>query len=278
MRAIRKINNNVAVCVDGSGRELIAFGKGIGFREMPYELDLSAIDRTFYDISEQYQPMFSEISAPLIELAAQIIDRAKAELPYELNPNINITLADHISFCLERLEKGIRIRMPLAYDMAIAYPLEMQLARQTLERVRLATGVALPEEELSGVAMAFINARLDDKPDTSAEAAVDAAAALRDVTGLIEKTMKLSIDSSSFNYARFATHFQYLVERINSGGQMASENVSLAPSLREEFPAVADCVEAIAGYFQTRWSSPVNEEEKMYLILHVNRICQKQGL
>ncbi len=278
MRAIRKINNNVAVCVDGSGRELIAFGKGIGFREMPYELDLSAIDRTFYDISEQYQPMFSEISAPLIELAAQIIDRAKAELPYELNPNINITLADHISFCLERLEKGIRIRMPLAYDMAIAYPLEMQLARQTLERVRLATGVALPEEELSGVAMAFINARLDDKPDTSAEAAVDAAAALRDVTGLIEKTMKLSIDRSSFNYARFATHFQYLVERINSGGQMASENVSLAPSLREEFPAVADCVEAIAGYFQTRWSSPVNEEEKMYLILHVNRICQKQGL
>lgn len=278
MRAIRKINNNVAVCVDGSGRELIAFGKGIGFREMPYELDLSAIDRTFYDISEQYQPMFSEISAPLIELAAQIIDRAKAELPYELNPNINITLADHISFCLERLEKGIRIRMPLAYDMAIAYPLEMQLARQTLERVRLATGVALPEEELSGVAMAFINARLDDKPDTSAEAAVDAAAALRDVTGLIEKTMKLSIDRSFFNYARFATHFQYLVERINSGGQMASENVSLAPSLREEFPAVADCVEAIAGYFQTRWSSPVNEEEKMYLILHVNRICQKQGL
>ncbi len=278
MRAIRKINNNVAVCVDGSGRELIAFGKGIGFREMPYELDLSAIDRTFYDISEQYQPMFSEISAPLIELAAQIVDRAKAELPYELNPNINITLADHISFCLERLEKGIRIRMPLAYDMAIAYPLEMQLARQTLERVRLATGVALPEEELSGVAMAFINARLDDKPDTSAEAAVDAAAALRDVTGLIEKTMKLSIDRSSFNYARFATHFQYLVERINSGGQMASENVSLAPSLREEFPAVADCVEAIAGYFQTRWSSPVNEEEKMYLILHVNRICQKQGL
>ena len=126
--------------------------------------------------------------------------------------------------------------------------------------------------------MAFINARLDDKPDTSAEAAVDAAAALRDVTGLIEKTMKLSIDRSSFNYARFATHFQYLVERINSGGQMASENVSLAPSLREEFPAVADCVEAIAGYFQTRWSSPVNEEEKMYLILHVNRICQKQGL
>lgn len=278
MRAIRKINNNVAVCVDGSGRELIAFGKGIGFREMPYELDLSAIDRTFYDISEQYQPMFSEISAPLIELAAQIVDRAKAELPYELNPNINITLADHISFCLERLEKGIRIRMPLAYDMAIAYPLEMQLARQTLERVRLATGVALPEEELSGVAMAFINARLDDKPDTSAEAAVDAAAALRDVTGLIEKTMKLSIDRSSFNYARFATHFQYLVERINSGGQMASENVSLVPSLREEFPAVADCVEAIAGYFQTRWSSPVNEEEKMYLILHVNRICQKQGL
>lgn len=29
MLAIKKINNNVAVCKDGNGCELIAFGKGI---------------------------------------------------------------------------------------------------------------------------------------------------------------------------------------------------------------------------------------------------------
>ncbi len=31
MKVIKKINNNVALCVDNHKKELIAFGKGIGF-------------------------------------------------------------------------------------------------------------------------------------------------------------------------------------------------------------------------------------------------------
>ena len=51
MQVIKKINNNFAICVDGEGNELIAFGKGIGFPKVPYEIeDLSVINRTFYDI------------------------------------------------------------------------------------------------------------------------------------------------------------------------------------------------------------------------------------
>ena len=38
MKVIKKINNNVAVCIDNDGHELIAFGKGIGFPKIPYEL------------------------------------------------------------------------------------------------------------------------------------------------------------------------------------------------------------------------------------------------
>ena len=48
MKVIKKINNNVALCLDGNQRELIAFGKGIGFKPIPYELtDLSVIERTY---------------------------------------------------------------------------------------------------------------------------------------------------------------------------------------------------------------------------------------
>ena len=32
MRVLKAINNNVVSCVDDSGRELIAMGKGLGFR------------------------------------------------------------------------------------------------------------------------------------------------------------------------------------------------------------------------------------------------------
>lgn len=48
MEVYKKINNNVALARDAKGRELVVFGKGIGFVSMPYELtDLSRIQRTF---------------------------------------------------------------------------------------------------------------------------------------------------------------------------------------------------------------------------------------
>lgn len=51
MEVYKKINNNVALARDAKGRELVVFGKGIGFASMPYELtDLSRIQRTFYDV------------------------------------------------------------------------------------------------------------------------------------------------------------------------------------------------------------------------------------
>ena len=53
MKVVKKINNNVAICLDSNNCELVAFGKGIGFPKMPYEIqDLSLIDRTFYDLVE----------------------------------------------------------------------------------------------------------------------------------------------------------------------------------------------------------------------------------
>ena len=52
MRAIQRINHNAAICEDGAGRQLIALGRGIGFGDMPHEVDLDVITRTFYGIDK----------------------------------------------------------------------------------------------------------------------------------------------------------------------------------------------------------------------------------
>lgn len=62
MQICKKINNNVALARDAKGRELVVFGKGIGFPAMPYELtDLSGVQRTFYDVNEKYFALLREI-------------------------------------------------------------------------------------------------------------------------------------------------------------------------------------------------------------------------
>ena len=89
MKVIKKINNNVAVCLDSNNRELIAFGKGIGFPKMPYELqDLSLIDRTFYDLDSGIISLFNEIPEPVMQVAVEIVDKAKVYLHTNLSDSL----------------------------------------------------------------------------------------------------------------------------------------------------------------------------------------------
>ena len=136
MQALRRINNNVALCRDGSGRELIAMGKGVGFGSFPRELALSEIERTFYDTDEKYRQLVAELPEDVLAFAARIVEIAGNELPYALSPNAAFTLADHISFAMERARKNIRVKMPLAYDVEQLYPAEYRIAQHAIRRIR----------------------------------------------------------------------------------------------------------------------------------------------
>ena len=278
MLAIRRINNNVALCRDGNGRELIALGKGIGFGEMPKELSLAQIERTFYDVDDKYQPLLTELPAAVLDFSARIVDIARNELSYQLNPNTVFTLADHINFAMERARKHIRVKMPLAYDVEQMYPIEYRIGRHTLRRIRKEFLITLPESEAAGIAMNLINNRMTPHQEPSAPDTVGDEEMLEDITDIVENHFHILVDRTSFNYSRYATHLQYLFGRIHAGKAINSDNLQLYKSLREEFPDIARCVERIAGHIREVWDCELTEEEKLYLILHVNRICIKEGM
>lgn len=128
MKVIKKINNNVAVCLDNNDHELIAFGKGIGFPKMPYVLEnLAGIDRTFYGINDSYFELIQEIPEEIIELTARIVDIARNYLNYNLNDNITFTLADHINFAIDRQKKKMVFNYPMAHDLQYFYQQEMEM-------------------------------------------------------------------------------------------------------------------------------------------------------
>lgn len=101
MQICKKINNNVALARDAKGRELVVFGKGIGFPAMPYELtDLSAVQRTFYDVNEKYFALLRDIPGEVFLLADDIAADAQDELDCSLSPNLTYALADHLNFAI----------------------------------------------------------------------------------------------------------------------------------------------------------------------------------
>lgn len=273
---VKNINNNVSLCLDSRGKEVVVFGKGVGFVKPPAELPLSKIERSFYELGERYLSLLNDIPPEVIDFTARQMTAVQQLLPYETNSNLVMILADHLSFAMERAKKGIYVPMPSVYELESAYPLEIRISRQIVQRMEREFRVRLPKGEVQGVAMHFINARsgLPGEEGVNLEARYEEI--LERMTQIIEHELGLRVRRDTFSYTRFASHIQYLLKRVFEEQSIDSENVRMYEAIRSEYETVAGCVDRIAAYLESNWKARLSEEEKLYLIMHVNRVCIKE--
>lgn len=277
MLAIRKLNNNAVIARDSLGREVVALGRGLGFGgDFPREIPAADIERTFYRIDADGQRIMQDLPTDVVLFTAKIMDIAVNELPYELSPNATLVMADHIAFAIERQKKGIQFDMTLAYDVKQLYPTEYKIGRYIVSRVRQEFGVDLPEGEIASIAMNIVNAKASAGSDVS-EGACTFEALLDDVTSIVERSFRTIINREGFAYSRFATHVRYLYQRIQAHESIESDNLPMYEKSREEFPELARCIDDISEYFVRERGTVLTDEEKLYLMLHVNRIRTNQG-
>lgn len=273
MKAIKKINNNFAICLDNNNHELIAFGKGIGFPSMPYEIeDLSVIDRTFYGVNPSYYDLLNEIPDDVFEISAKIIEFAKAKIQQPLNPNLIFTLADHIHFSIQRYEKKIYIQMPITNDIRYLCEAEMEVGEAAIAFINQIKHINLGIDEAASIAIHFLNAEENEHP-TKQDMNEDV---ISDITSIIEEDFQLSIHKKDFNYSRFVSHMHYLCKRKNAQFEISSENKKIFDSLCRECKTTYVCALHISEYMEGVLHWHLGEEELLYLMLHINRLCARE--
>ncbi len=274
MKVIKKINNNVALCLDGNQRELIAFGKGIGFKPIPYELtDLSVIERTYYGISPEYQGLLKEIPKEIFDVSGMLVDLAANSIDADFNRNLVITLADHINFAIDRYKKNIHIKPPYVGNLAYLHEAECKVATQAVACINQRFGVHLPKEEAAAIALHLINAENSVAPKADF---LDASTMISDVIGLIEKRENITIDRSGFNASRFITHMEYLLARIRNNETLENNNDKLFNNLKQEYRETYLCAEDVRTYLQQKTGKNLGSEEMSYLMLHIERFCSRE--
>ena len=274
MQVIKKINNNVVICLDNNNHELIAFGRGIGFPPTPYELnDISKIDRTYYGVNSSYLGLINEIPENIFEVSAKIVDMAVNYIDCELSSNLVFTLADHINFAIERNRANMNFKNPFLYDIQYFYEKEMDIGNLALKMIRRYLKVNLPEEEAGNIALHFINAEALNEKDKEFNFS---DTIIEEVTHLIEKELDIRIKREDFNYSRFVSHLQYLIKRKDTAGNASSDNIKLCMEIKQEFPQIYQCVLKIRDYMAKKLEWELNEEEQLYLILHVNRLYARE--
>lgn len=273
MKLVKHINNNFAVAEDSVGNQVIVQGKGIGFGDLPRELkNFNGVVRTYYNVDEAYVGMLNHIPSEIITLSGKIIDQVVNTIDCKLSANIIFTLADHICFSIERYKKNMHIKMPIIYDVKNLYEKEYAIGVYALKLIREELQEFLPEEEATYIALHIINAEEMEKNKRISNDIIVA-----NITTLIEDEYDMQINRNSFNYSRFVSHINYLLKRSRAHQTIQSKNDQIFEYIKKEFPESFICANKISKYLEKEIKAQLNDEEKLYLMLHINRLCSHEA-
>lgn len=274
MQAIKKLNNNFALCLDSSGVEMIAYGRGVGFGQFPREVDLETLDGTYYNVDPQLVAMIAEMDDKLFRISGEIIRYAQQVTGKPIPNNFVFSLTDHIQFAIERQKKNIHVKMPFAYEIEHLYEKEFQIGDFTLKRLKEELKIFLPKEEATGIALHFINNYQQYTAETATEAFEDL---LEQVLLMIEDHQDLRLDRSSYDCYRFSMHLRYFMKRAGEGALYTGGGEDeLYEHMKADYPDIYQTMTAIQAYLEKALNIQCSPEEQLYLMIHINRLCAKE--
>lgn len=259
---------------DSQGREVIILGKGVGFPKTPYTLaDESKIEHTFYNVSSSTAQALKSIRPEYLALCSNFGDIASQSLGVKLNPNMPLFLADHLQFAVERTQNGYTLTNPFLTDIQHVYPLEYALGQNLLRKVHDMTGIQLIDDEAANIALYLVNAEgAPGAENMSMHEVMESTEIINKVTEIVERTFDIKIDATTYAYGRFAAHLRFLVVRLSHGKLSETTNRSLFRQAALDFPDVYQCAVKVDNYLRSKKGWKCNDEELLYLMMHINRL------
>lgn len=271
MKVIKKVNNNVAIAINDNNEEVFVVGKGVGFLKTPYELkETDMVEKIF--VAPKNIRMYDLLNSIPIEdiyLAEEVIKLGSDILGKSFNPNLLLTLSDHISFALLRTREGVFIKNPLEWEVRTLYPDETRVGEAAVRLIEEQAGVKLPAAETTLIALHFVNAQIGsgEMSDTTKITSITG-----EMLSIIKYALKIDFQEESLHFMRFATHIRYFIMRQMSGKSLKEENESLYEMVKEKFPRELQCVEKISAFLNKNYGWICTNDEKLYLILHIQRL------
>ena len=140
MRIKKLINNNILCVIDRKGNEMIVSGRGIGYKRKVGEfIDADKVEK-IYRMEEKHSQrrlveLVEQIPLEHLSLTEELVDYIRSQIAQPLNETLLITLADHISFAIQRKQQGVEFTNPLSDAVMTFYPTEYRLGQECLKAV-----------------------------------------------------------------------------------------------------------------------------------------------
>lgn len=271
------INNNVVSAYDDEQHELVIMGRGIAFQKKSGDpIDEERIEKVFSiqnkDISEKFKTLLYDIPIEYMQVCEAIIDHARTTLNKNLNDSIYVTLTDHITFAIERHQKGMDIKNALLWETKRLYKEEFMCGVEAIRIIQDKLNIHLPEDEAGFIAMHIVNAELNEEMPN----VIQITKLIQDILNIVKYHFQIDLDEESLNYFRFVTHLKFFGQRLFNETQMENQNEFLYEVVKEKNTAAFQCAEKINDYVQKEYNRSLIEDEMLYLTLHIDRVIKRK--
>lgn len=277
MIQIKKVLNSSVVLVDNNGQEMVAFGKGLGYGKKSGQLiEQAEVDQLFLPVdnpkARQILSLIDSIPNTYFEIAETIIDYAQNYLGTDLNPSIYFALTDHLSFAVERAEKGMAINNRVLWEIKNYYPKEFHVGKYACQLIKQAFAIELPEEEAANIAFHLINSQQEiDEAD-----GMKYAKMIGNIVNLVRYSLNINVDTESIHYKRFITHVKFFVERFFAGHLLDGKDDSLYQQFTLLYPQAMTGAQRIKEYVAQVYHQEISNDEVTYLAVHINRLLDSE--
>lgn len=271
MRIIKIYNNNIASALSDDYGEIIVTGSGIGFQKRAGDLlDESKIEKTYLfqgKSKNRLNQMIAEVPIEYLEIADAIIKKASKELKTEFSDELFIAITDHISFAIRRLKENIILPNLLMNEIKTLYREEYQVGLWAIDYIEKKISYRLENDEAGYLASHLVNFSLNHASSN----AVKILTFTKDVLGIIEKTMGVSLEENSNQYSRLSIHLKFLAERIfrNEDVSMMDTTGQIRTTLNDSNNKLTICANRIADKLKQTYDYQLSPDEKTYLCIHI---------
>ena len=274
MKVVKVINNNLVKSYNEKNQEILVMGCGLGFKKKQGDsIDESLIEKIYTSINQTHTDRLSalleKVPFEYIQLTNDIIGYAKVSLGKKLNDNIYLTLTDHISYALERIQNGMVLKNALLWEIKRFYNHEYLIGKEALTMIRKKTGIELPEDEAGFIALHLVNASMDS---FEMGQVTDMTQIIQHVLNIVKYHFHVELDEYSLHYERFITHLKFFVQRVFNGAEINENDKEFLTVLKEQFKNEYQCTLKIRDYMLKEFKKELTEDELIYLTVHIKRI------
>lgn len=269
----RVFNNNVILAVRGRGAERVVMGRGIGFHAKAGDLvDEEAIEKTYIldsgvDLGH-LESFLATVPYETVVAVTRAVATVEKSLGRSLGKSLPFAILDHVSFVLERIEKGVILPAVVMPELSVMYPDEFAAAKTMVAELSESLRVSFPADEHVYLAMHILNGTRDEYNHSAGLL----FRRVQHAVSIVQTFLGAKLDDSTLDYARFVLHMKFFMQRLATHSQLEKADSSFFDFARANYPRSYQCAKQVEAYVEAETGIAPTSEEMLYLIVHIERV------